>query len=134
MNEQYVNHGLPRPDPSLAPEAVVDLQLEALQYNDDPYTDSGIQTTYVFASPAVRRATGSFDRFAAIVRSERYAPLIDFDRVGTCPIERFGDEAREEVTVVDDDGDETVYEFRLSRQPAGQFSDCWLTEAVVVLA
>ncbi|WP_170864763.1 DUF4864 domain-containing protein [Halogranum amylolyticum] len=134
MNEQYVNHGLPRPTPSLPPETVVELQLDALRANDDPYPDSGIETAFVFASPAVRRVVGPLTRFSKVVRSERYAPLVDFDRVGTTPIERYGDDARQEVTVVDDDGHETVYEFRLARQPSGRFVDCWLTEAVVRIA
>lgn len=134
MTEQYVNHGLPRPDPSLSPEAVVQLQLDALRANDDPYADSGIETAFVFASPAVRRVVGPFDRFAKVVRSERYESLLDFDRVGTTPIERAGDDARQEVTVVDGDGRETVYEFRLARQVTGKLAGCWLTEAVLVLA
>jgi hypothetical protein len=134
MTEQYVNHGLPRPDPALSPESVVQLQLDALRANDEPYVDSGIETAFVFASPAVRSVVGPFERFANVVRSERYEPLIDFDRVGTTPIERFGDDARQEVTVVDGDGHETVYEFRLSRQVTGKLAGCWLTEAVVVLA
>lgn len=134
MSEQYVDHGLPRPTPSLSPEAVIELQLDALRTNDDPYPDSGIETAFVFASPAVRRVVGPFDRFSKVVRSERYAPLVDFDRVGTTPIELSGDDARQEVTVVDDDGHETVYEFRVARQPAGKFADCWLTEAVVRIA
>lgn len=134
MNEQYADHGLPHPSPSLAPEEVVELQLAALRTNDDPYPDSGIQTTFVFASPGVRRVVGPFDRFSKIVRSERYEPLLDFERVGTTPIELSDDDARQEVTVVDHEGHETVYEFRLARQVAGTFADCWLTEAVVQLA
>lgn len=134
MTEQYVNHGLPRPDPSFSPEAVIQLQLDALRANDDPYTDSGIETAFVFASPGVRRVVGPFDRFAKVIRSKRYESLVDFDRVGTTPIERFGDDARQEVTVVDSDGHETVYEFRVARQTAGKLTGCWLTEAVLLLA
>jgi hypothetical protein len=134
MNEQYVNHGLPRPNPSFSPEAVIELQLEALRVNDDPYPNSGVETAFVFASPAVRRVVGPYERFEEIVTSERYEPLVDFDRVGTTPIELSGDDARQEVTVVDDGGHETVYEFRVARQPVGKFADCWLTEAVVRIA
>lgn len=134
MNEQYVNHGLPCPNPSLAPATVIELQLAALRTNDDPYPGSGIETAFVFASPAVRRVVGPLERFSKVVHTERYEPLLDFDRVGTTPIELAGDDARQEVTVVDHEGRETVYEFRLARQAAGQFADCWLTEAVVQLA
>jgi hypothetical protein len=134
MNEQYVNHGLPRPSPSLSPEAVVRLQLDALRHNDEPYPNSGIETAFVFASPAVRRVVGPFGRFSKLLRSEQYEPLLGFDRVGTTPIEVADDDARQEVTVVDHDGHETVYEFRVARQVAGRFVDCWLTEAVVLLA
>ena len=42
----------PKPSPALAPERVVAIQLDALQHNDTPSPDFGIETTFAFASPA----------------------------------------------------------------------------------
>ena len=39
------------PDPSLSPQDVVSIQIEALRNNDTPYEDRGIEVTFNFASP-----------------------------------------------------------------------------------
>ncbi len=38
------------PDPSLSPQDVVSIQIEALRNNDIPYEDRGIEVTFHFAS------------------------------------------------------------------------------------
>ena len=43
------------PDPSLSPQDVVSIQIEALRNNDIPYADRGIEVTFNFASPANKR-------------------------------------------------------------------------------
>src|SRR6185437_12206552 len=48
----------PIPKPELTPGQVVEIQLEALQFNDKPAKDAGIATTFRFASPGNRKATG----------------------------------------------------------------------------
>ncbi len=45
------------PDPSLSPQDVVSIQIEALQNNDIPYEDRGIEVTFNFASPVNKRMT-----------------------------------------------------------------------------
>ena len=57
-----------QPDPSLSPQDVVSIQLEALRNNDTPYDNRGIEVTFNFASPANKRITGPIERFAAMVR------------------------------------------------------------------
>ncbi len=43
------------PDPSLSPQDVVSIQIEALRNNDTPYENRGIEVTFNFASPANKR-------------------------------------------------------------------------------
>ncbi|KTG09458.1 hypothetical protein AUR64_16925 [Haloprofundus marisrubri] len=131
MNEQYRRHGLPRPTPERSPAEVVELQLESLERNDNPYLGSGIETTYAFASAKRRRASGSLERFTRAARSDVYRPLLDYDRAATTPVEVSGDTARQEVVVVTPDGEEVRYEFRLSRQRGGEHDGCWLTDDIV---
>ena len=45
------------PDPSLSSQDVVSIQIEALQYNDTPYANRGIEVTFNFASPANKLMT-----------------------------------------------------------------------------
>ena len=56
------------PDPSLSPQDVVSIQIEALQNNDTPYEDRGIEITFNFASPTNKRVTGPLERFKVMVR------------------------------------------------------------------
>ncbi|MFC6726716.1 DUF4864 domain-containing protein, partial [Halobium palmae] len=118
MTDHSETAGALCPDPSLSPADVVRISLDALRANDAPYADHGVETVYSFASPDVRRATGSLPRFSDFVH-RRYRPLFDVAHVGTTPVERSDRRAIQEVTVVDGDGRETVYEFRLARQRGG---------------
>ena len=51
------------PDPSLSPQDVVSIQIEALQQNDTPYEDRGIEVTLKFTSPANKRMTDAVSQF-----------------------------------------------------------------------
>ncbi len=64
------------PDPSLSPQDVVSIQIEALQHNDTPYEDRGIEVTFNFASPTNKRMTGPLERFKVMVRNPVYGPMI----------------------------------------------------------
>ncbi len=57
------------PDPSLSPQDVVSIQIEALQHNDTPYEDRGIEVTFNFASPTNKRMTGPLEHFKVMVNS-----------------------------------------------------------------
>jgi hypothetical protein len=131
-SSSYPVSGLPTPDPSHAPGSVVDLQLDALADNDDPVENAGIKTAYNFASPANRRATGPLDRFVAMVRGPRYAPMVDHVEAVAGPVERGDRRATRRVTVTGPDGRTVTYRFALSTRSGGEFDGCWLTDSVLV--
>lgn len=120
----------PKPSPALAPERVVAIQLDALQHNDTPSPDFGIETTFAFASPANRVATGPFDRFASLVKAPAYRPMLNFVRAELGPMRVDGDQARQRVTVVTASGRRVSYIFVLSRQQGGAYAGCWMTDGV----
>ena len=124
---------LPAPSPTLSPEEVVSIQLEALRHNDSPTRDHGIATTFRFASPANRVATGPLDRFAELVKNSAYRAMIDHRRVERGPMRVEGDEARQRVTVYAASGGQVSYLFLLSRQRGGAYDGCWMTDGVVRL-
>ena len=64
------------PDPALAPEEVVAIQLEALKHNDDPTPNAGIAQTFALAHPDNKRVTGPLPRFEMMIRSPAYRPLL----------------------------------------------------------
>ena len=52
-----------KPDPSISPKEVISIQLIALQNNDLPFNDAGIEQTWEFAHPDNRAFTGPLDNF-----------------------------------------------------------------------
>jgi hypothetical protein len=120
-----------RPDPRLTPEEVVGVVLEALRTNDQPSGDRGIAITFAFSSPANREAVGPFERFVALVKAEPYRPILNHRRAERGLLRVDGDAARERVVVTTADGARIAYVFTLSRQTAGSFKDCWMTDGVV---
>jgi hypothetical protein len=122
--------GGPEPSPDLSPAEVVGIQLEALQHNDAPYPDAGIETAFRFASPANQVATGPLDRFAGMVKGPVYGDLLGFARADVGRIAVEGDRAAQRVTLTHDDGRRAVYVFVLSRQDGGLYDDCWMTDGV----
>lgn len=121
----------PGPSPEWTPAEVVRLQVEALQRNDHPHEDAGIETAFEFASPGNRAATGPLPRFARMVHGPVYRDMLDFERAEYGRVRVEGDRAAQEVTLVRPDGRRVTFLFGLSRQPDGDCAGCWMTDAVV---
>ncbi len=119
------------PDPSLTPEQVVGLQLEALRRNDDPYPDAGIATAFAFAfaSEANRSVTGPVARFTAMLKNSLYRPMLGHSSAQFGPIQVEGDVARTQVVLFGGDGRLVAYDFTLSRDPTTR---CWVTDSVML--
>ena len=121
----------PSPSPDWTAAEVIRLQVEALQDNDTPHADAGIETAFEFASPGNRSATGPLPRFTRMVHGPAYRDMLGFERAEYGPVRIEGDRAAQEVTLVQRDGRRTTYLFGLSRQSGGEYDGCWMTDAVV---
>jgi hypothetical protein len=66
-----------QPSPNLSPVEVVRIQVEALEKNDVPHPNRGIEIAFRFASPENKRATGPLERFIQMVSSPAYRPLLN---------------------------------------------------------
>jgi hypothetical protein len=118
-----------QPSPSLSPEEVVRIQLEALKANDA--SDNGIAITFRFASPGNKMITGPVDRFSDMVKSPGYAPMLNFRSATFEPLETDGQFAQQLVEIVDTQGTHWLYLFRLSKQQEGNLAGCWMTDGVL---
>jgi len=118
------------PDPSLTPEQVIAIQLDALKSNRDLSGDRGIAITFNFASPANRRMTGPLPRFIEMVRNPLYAIMLNFERYEAAKVELDGDVARQRVTLIDAKGNRFLFLFVLSKQKEAPYKDCWMTDVV----
>jgi hypothetical protein len=121
----------PRPD--LTPEDVVQYQIAALQQNDDPKSDAGIERAFRFASPNNKQATGPLEHFIQIVKGPAYAPLLNNRSSAIVGSEKNDDQAKIVVKIVAVDGRQVTYVFILSKQSEGDFHDCWMTDGVAPL-
>lgn len=121
------------PRPEITPEQVVQFQVTALQHNDDPQTDAGIERVFRFASPSNKTATGPLEKFAQIVKSPAYSPMLNNVSSSIVGSDVEGDKAKIAVKVFGATGRPVTYIFVLSKQSEGEFSNCWMTDAVMPL-
>lgn len=121
---------LPTPNPEFSPDKVVRIQLEALQHNDK--TNKGIETAFNFASPDNKKVTGPLSRFIKMVRNQPYSTMLNHQSVEYEPVKISGDTAIQRVKLIGSDGQAINYIFRLSRQSAAPYENCWMTDAVTV--
>jgi len=119
----------PKPDPALSPAAVVQLQLAALAKVDQPERDAGFATVFGFASPGNRSQTGPLKRFAGLIR-EGYPAMLNHRSTTLAPLVMQGDIALQGVELIDRIGVLHRYVFQLSKQPDGEYKDCWMTDSV----
>jgi hypothetical protein len=119
---------LPQPNPELSPDQVVRIQVEALQNNDSE--DRGIEITFRFASPANKQFTGPIGRFKRMVKNPAYRPMLNHKAAEYDPIEISGETATQRVTIIDTNGNATVFRFALSKQSGAPCDGCWMTDSV----
>jgi Domain of unknown function (DUF4864) len=121
------------PRPELTPEQVVQYQVAALQQNDDPKSDAGIERTFRFASPSNKQVTGPLEHFVRIVKSPAYSPLLNNRSSAIVGSELRDHQAKIAVKIVAVDGRRLIYVFILSKQTEDDFHDCWMTDGVAPL-
>jgi Domain of unknown function (DUF4864) len=119
------------PGPKVTPEQVVQYQVTALQRNDDPHADAGIERTYRFASPSNKSRTGPLDHFVSIVKSPTYLPMVNNLASSIIGSKIEGDRAKVAIKVTPEKGAQLIYLFVLTRQHVGEFSNCWMTDSVL---
>jgi hypothetical protein len=130
-NGHHKEYDLPKPHPDLAPDEVIRIVVEALQNNDEPCMDCGLQVAFNFASPANRAVTGPLPRFVEMVKNPMYLPLLHPGRVEIEPIEIQGEHAEQRMRITSQDGTTAAYVWVLSRQAGPAWKDCWMTDSVI---
>jgi hypothetical protein len=111
---------------------VVRIQLEALRASAD--NDDGFAVAFRFASPENKKMTGPLTRFATMIKTGPYAPMLRFRDAVYAEPQVQGRFAMQDVTLISPGAAPVSYRFHLSRQESvGPLNDCWMTEAVQVL-
>ena len=110
--------------------AVVQLQMNALKYNNDT-TNDGIRTVRRFASPQNRQTIRTFDEFARVIKSPTYSPMLSYDSAQFTPLQSSDDYAQVQVRTRENGNVTGQYYFRLRKAEGGDYDGCWTTDAVV---
>lgn len=109
---------------------MVEIQLDALQHNNEPHKDAGIEQAWTFAHPDNRRITGPLAHFKAMIKSPRYRMLLDHRRHVIHPIIVTDTYALFAVTIIPASGPVVFYKWRLEKVLSGRFAGDWMTIAV----
>ena len=115
-----------QPAPDIAPERVVKIQLTALQNNDEPTSNAGIEQTWVFAHPKNKSFTGPLERFTAMIKAPPYRMLVGHESHSVRRIAVTDDTAMFAVEVTPASGDPVVYQWKLEKTGSGS----WMTIGV----
>jgi hypothetical protein len=120
-----------RPDPRYSPREVVGLAFEALAHKDVPYRDAGIRTVFCFASPANKRITGPFARFALMLHRHAFGPMLHHAEAEYRPIQLRAVRVRQAVVLTARSGQPVGYRFELSRQMEPPFQGARMADSVM---
>ena len=118
------------PDPSIAPEEVVAIQMKALQFNDNPIPDFGIAQTWNFAHPRNRAMTGPLPRFASMLKGPGYGSMLNHASHRIVAVPGDANRATFDVFMETSAGQVLLFNWAVELVEGGEFDNCWMTVAV----
>tara|TARA_B100001996_G_C18369164_1_gene480920 strand:+ start:132 stop:593 length:462 start_codon:yes stop_codon:yes gene_type:complete len=122
---------LKKPNNTILPIKVVEIQLSSLMKNDQYYRDSGIEQTWKFAHPNNKKYTGPLEKFKIMLKGKSYSMLLN--HIDNQIKEVFISEkiATFEVTILDVEKKYYKFKWQVEKYSKdGPLKDCWLTTAV----
>ena len=120
-----------KPNPILLPEEVISIQLIALQNNNIPYKNAGIEQTWEFAHPSNRIFTGPLEKFTTMMYSPSYFIMLDHKEHNITLLKQKNTIAYFFVELEDQEGN--LYRFQWIVEKVnikGEFEKCWMTTSV----
>jgi len=119
-----------KPDPSIRPERVIEIQLKALQQNDKPLPDFGIAQTWTFAHPNNKRMIGPLDRFAAMIKGPNYQIMINHREHTITSIVLTENYALFDISITTESKLRASFKWEVSKVKSGAYQGSWMTTAV----
>ena len=118
------------PSKEITPFEVIKIQLAALQNNNEPYQDAGIEQTWNFAHPRNKKITGPFPRFREMLYDENYVILINHLSHQIKLVEQKINMHVFAVSILSNESKNYIYIWIVQRVQHGVLKDCWLTTSV----
>ena len=126
-----LNAEMIRPDPSISAKDVISIQLKALQINNSPFENAGIEQTWEFAHPNNRKFTGPLNNFIRMIKNPSYSMMIDHLEHNIIPVEEQETSSYYFVELTDVNGKKYGFEWTVEKVTEnGEFKDCWMTVGV----
>ena len=120
-----------KPDPSIGPKEVISIQLKALQKNNLPFDDAGIEQTWEFAHPNNKRFTGPLTNFKEMIKGQSYNMLLNHRKHKIKKLFSDKNIAVFNVTVLDNSKRYYKFTWHVEKYLGeGPLKNCWLTTIV----
>ena len=126
-----LNAEMIKPDPSISAKDVISIQLKALQINNSPFEDAGIEQTWEFAHPNNRKYTGPLNNFIRMLKNPSYSMMLDHLEHNIIPVEEEETVSYYFVELTDINGKKYGFEWTVQKViENGKYKDCWMTIGV----
>ena len=126
-----LNAEMIKADPSISAMDVILIQLKALQINNTPFEDAGIEQTWEFAHPNNRKFTGPLNNFKGMIKNPSYSMMIDHLEHNIIPVDEQETSSYYFVELTDVNGKKYGFEWTVEKvNESGKFKDCWMTSGV----
>ena len=126
-----LNAEMIKPNPSISAKDVISIQLKALQKNNSPFEDAGIEQTWEFAHPNNRKFTGPLNNFITMIKNPSYSMMIDHLDHNIIPVEEKETSSYYFVELTDANGKKYGFEWTVEKvNENGEFKNCWMTVGV----
>ena len=126
-----INAEMIKPDPTISAKEVISIQLKALQINNSPFEDAGIEQTWEFAHPNNRKFTGPLNNFIRMIKNPSYSMMIDHMDHKIIPVEEKETTSYYFVELTDVNGKKYGFEWTVEKvSENSEFKDCWMTVGV----
>ena len=120
-----------KPQANLLPEEVISIQLTALQNNNYPYINAGIEQTWEFAHPSNRQYTGPLPNFIKMMHSDSYSIMINHKKHNINLVEQGMNISFFLVELVDKTGNKFGLQWIVEKVLLeGELKNCWMTISV----
>ena len=123
--------GLIKPNISLKPIEVLNIQLDSLQRNNIPFNDAGIEQVWEFAHPNNKQTTGPLEKFKQMIYSENYKILISHIKSEVTIISESENKNVYKVSILTKDKKKYYYMWQIEKvKEEGSLINCWMTTMV----
>jgi len=120
-----------KPNVSLEPNKVIEIQLTALQKNNNPYQNAGIEQTWEFAHPSNRMFTGPLKKFTSMMYSPSYIIMLNHQNHKIIEVKVQNEVAFYFIELTDIAGNQYGFQWTLEKVSIGGiYENCWMTTSV----